>query len=73
MFQAQEIQISVRLECTLNVRFLRLEYTVHETRKYGIQQKKPLKLCPTALFTYLKIISLQHFQFLVINGIQTDP
>ena len=44
MFQAQEIQISVRLECTLNVRFLRLEYTVHETRKYGIQQKKPLKL-----------------------------
>ena len=31
-----------------------------------------LKLGPTALFTYLKIILLQFFQFSVISGIQTD-
>ena len=45
--------------------------TVHGTRKYGIQQKKPLKLGLTALFTNLKIISLQYFQFSAISGIQT--
>ena len=27
----------------------------------------------TILFTHLKIILLQYFQFLAINGIQTDP
>ena len=32
-----------------------------------------LKLGLTVLFTYLKIILLQCFQFSVINGIQTDP
>ena len=32
-----------------------------------------LKLDPTALFTPLKIIFLQYFQFLVISGIQIDP
>ena len=32
-----------------------------------------LKLGPTALFTHLKIILLQCFQFSAINGIQIDP
>ena len=32
-----------------------------------------LKLGFTALFTHLKIILLQCFQFLVISGIQTNP
>ena len=31
-----------------------------------------LKLCPTALFTHLKIILLQYFQFSTKSGIQTD-
>ena len=31
-----------------------------------------LKLGLTVLFTYLKIILLQYFQFSTINGIQTD-
>ena len=34
--------------------------------------KTTLKLDPTTLFTYLKIILLQCFQFSVISGIQTD-
>ena len=32
-----------------------------------------LKLSSTALFTHLKIILLQCFQFSTISGIQTDP
>ena len=32
-----------------------------------------LKLGSTVLFTHLKIILLQCFQFSTINGIQTDP
>ena len=32
-----------------------------------------LKLSLTALFTHLKIILLQCFQFSAISGIQTDP
>ena len=35
--------------------------------------KTTFKLSPTALFTHLKIILLQCFQFLTISGIQTDP
>ena len=35
--------------------------------------KLSLKLSPTALFTHLKFILLQYFQFLTINGIQTNP
>ena len=31
-----------------------------------------LKLGPTILFTHLKILLLQYFQFSIINGIQTD-
>ena len=34
--------------------------------------KLSLKLGPTALFTHLKIILLQYFQFSAITGIQTD-
>ena len=36
-------------------------------------KKTILKLDPTALFTYLKIILLQYFQFSAISSIQTDP
>ena len=36
--------------------------------------KTTLKLgCPTTLFTHLKIIFLQCFQFSAISSIQTDP
>ena len=35
--------------------------------------KSTLKLIPTALFTYLKIILLQCFRFSAISDIQTDP
>ena len=35
--------------------------------------KTTLKLGPTTLFTHLKIILLQYFQFSAISGIQTDP
>ena len=35
--------------------------------------KTTLKLGLMALFTHLKIILLQYFQFLVISGNQTDP
>ena len=35
--------------------------------------KFSLKLSPTALFTHLKIILLQYFQFLTISDIQADP
>jgi len=35
--------------------------------------KTTLKLDSMTLFTYLKIILLQYFQFSTINGIQTDP
>ena len=52
--------------------FLWLSYTVYKIYKYHIQQLFSLKLSPTALFTYLKIILLQCFLFLVISGIQTN-
>ena len=45
---------------------------VYGTRNY-LKKKKTLKLDLTVLFTCLKIILLQYFQFLVISGIQTDP
>ena len=32
-----------------------------------------IKMGPTALFTHLKIILLQYFQFLAFSSIQTDP
>ena len=45
-------------------------YTVHETYKSLFSVKFLLKIVPTVLFIYLKIILLQCFQFSVINGIQ---
>ena len=47
--------------------------TVHGTHKHIFSVKFSLKIGHTALFTYLKMILLQCFQFLAINGIQTDP
>ena len=35
--------------------------------------KTTLKLGPTPLFTHLKIILLQYFQFSIVSGIHTDP
>ena len=48
---------------------------VHYSRDLQILYlaKKTLKLGPTVLFTHLKIISIQYFQFSVISGIQIDP
>ena len=48
--------------------------TVYRIYRYFIQKKK-IKMSSTILFKYLKIISLQYFQFLVstkISLIQTD-
>ena len=75
----KEILFSVCLERTKNVRsYVLLKNAwvpciVYWTCKYFFQQKKTLKLGPTALFTHLKIILLQYFQFSTISGIQTDP
>ena len=48
---------------------------VHWSRDLQVQNsvKFSLKLGLTALFTYLKIILLQFFQFSAIKGIQIDP
>ena len=43
--------------------FMHCSFTVHGTHNHFIQKKKILKMGPTALFTYLKIILLQYFQF----------
>ena len=48
-------------------------YTVHETHKPLFSEKFSLKIGPTTLFTYLKIILLQCFQFSIISSIQTNP
>ena len=48
----------------------------HGTYNHSIKKKYILKMEPTALFTHLKIILLQCFQFSVsakISYIQTDP
>ena len=50
--------------------------TVHKTYNHFILKKKKLKIGPTALFTHLKIILLQCFQFSVfskISYIRMDP
>ena len=60
---------------TVHALFRYCLYTVHETHSHFIQ-KKILKIGPTVLFTYLKIILLQCFQFSVpatISSIQMDP
>ena len=41
--------------------------------KYFFFQKNNFKTKSTVLFTHLKIILLQCFQFSAISGIQTDP
>ena len=50
--------------------------TVHETYKPLFSTKYSLKIGSTTLFTHLKIILLQYFQFSVFNkisGIQIHP
>ena len=48
--------------------------TVYGTCKYFFSFTKiTLKLGPMILFTHLKIILLQYFQFWAISGIQTNP
>ena len=50
--------------------------TIQSTYNHFIQKKKNLKMVSTALFTHLKIILLQYFQFSVfckISCIRTDP
>ena len=50
--------------------------TVYGTHRHFIQKKKFLKLGPTVLFTHLKIILLQYFQFSIsvkISCIQMNP
>ena len=59
--------------CAIPCVFQWVPCTVHGTCKYFFSTKTTLKLGPTTLFTYLKIILLQCFQFLGISGIQTDP
>ena len=51
-------------------------WTVHGTHKSHFSTTFLLKMGPTALFTHLKIILVQCFQFSVsvtISSIQTDP
>ena len=52
------------------------KYTVYVLYMHCLYIKKILKMGPTVLFTHLKIILLQCFQFSVsatISSIQTDP
>ena len=46
--------------------------TVHGTHKYEKNTNLTLKLSPTVLFIYLKIILLQSFLFSAISGVQID-
>ena len=50
-----------------------VQCTIYETRKYFFLAKTTLKLGLTVLFTHLKIILLQYFQFSTISDIQIDP
>ena len=53
-----------------------IQCTVYETHKLFFSATFSLKISPTVLFTHLKIILLQYFQFLVlskISDIQTYP
>ena len=59
--------------CAVPCVFQWVPCTVHGTCKYFFSTKTTLKLGPTTLFTYLKIILLQYFQFSRISSIQTDP
>ena len=46
--------------------------TVHRTHKYEKNANLTLKLSPTVLLIYLKIILLQSFLFSAISGVQID-
>ena len=46
--------------------------TVYGTHKYGFGQIFSLKLGLTTLFTHLKMILLQYFQFSAISSIRID-
>ena len=50
-----------------------LPCTVHRFHKLHFSITFSLKIGPTVLFTHLKIILLQCFQFSVFSCIQTDP
>jgi len=56
------VQEEKRLLCCIG-RFLVVPCTIHETRKYFIQQKKTLKLGPMVLFTHLKLFCYSIFSF----------
>ena len=65
--------LSVRLECTENVRSYVLLNKVGpmyylQDLQLIFSSKKILKLGPTILFTYLKIILLQFYQFSIFNN-----
>ena len=47
--------------------------TIHETRKPHFSATFSLKMGLKVLFTHLKIILLQYFQFSIFSYIQTDP
>ena len=47
--------------------------TVHKTSKLIFSTKTILKLSPMIQFTYLKIISLQCFQFLTMENVNECP
>ena len=60
---------------TVHALFWYYSHTVHRTHSHIIQKKKiKLKMGPMVLFTHLKIILLQYFQFSIsatISSIQT--
>ena len=68
----------VNSNCTVHAHGFTVQETncaAHRTCKHFFQKNKKLKMGPKALFTHLKIILLQCFQFLVfskISCIRTD-
>ena len=74
-FFIHAFQETENCSCTIHSLFIQCSHTVHGTHSHFIQKKK-IKNGSTTLFTHLKIILLQYFQFLVfnkINCIQTNP
>ena len=53
--------------------FVGLLHYSRDPQVFFFIEKTTLKLGPTVLFTHLKIILLQCFQFSAMNDIQTDP
>ena len=63
----------VQIELKLNFSWSPILFTACNC-KYFIKKKNlNLKLNPTILFTHLRIILLQYFQFSAISDIQIDP